>query len=59
LPLNLTVSKTTKIGNTPVNFEFEVNYCVRQPDAFGPRWMIALNITPIVPSFINNWIRGK
>jgi hypothetical protein len=34
-----------------------VNYCVRQRDAFGPRWMIALNITPMVPSFINNWIQ--
>jgi hypothetical protein len=59
VPLNLTVSKTTRIGKTPVNFEVEVNYYVDQPDAFGPEWMIALNITPIVPNVINNWIRGK
>ncbi|MGD2019735.1 MAG: hypothetical protein PVJ30_04975 [Thiohalocapsa sp.] len=59
VPVNLTVNKTTRIGKTPVNFEVEINYYVDQPDAFGPEWMIALNITPIVPNVINNWIRGK
>jgi hypothetical protein len=59
VPLNLLVSRTIKIGKTPVNFEVEVNYYVDQPDAFGPEWMVALNITPVVPNFINSWIRGK
>jgi len=36
-----------------------MNYYVDQPSAFGPQWMIGLNITPVVPNFINNWIRGK
>jgi hypothetical protein len=58
-PVQLLVGKTVKIGDVPVNFEFEANYYVSQPDAFGPKWMFALNITPVVPNFINNWIRGN
>jgi len=53
------VSKTVKWGNTPVKLELELNYYVEQPDAFGPEWMVGLNITPVVPNFINNWIRGN
>jgi len=59
IPLNLTVSKTLKWGNTPVKIELDLNYYVEQPDEFGPEWMIGLNITPVVPNFINNWIRGN
>ena len=59
IPLNLTVSKTLKWGNTPLKLELDVNYYVEQPDAFGPEWMIGFNITPVVPNFINNWIRGN
>jgi hypothetical protein len=58
-PLQLLVGKTVKIGNTPVGIDFEVNYYASQPDLFGPKWMFAVNITPVVPNFINNWIRGK
>jgi hypothetical protein len=58
-PLQLLVGKTIKIGNTPIGIDFEVNYYVDQADAFGPKWMFALNITPVVPNFINTWIRGK
>ena len=59
IPLNLTVGKTIKIGNTPVKLELEANYYVEQPDAFGPEWMIGFNITPVVPNFIESWVRGK
>jgi hypothetical protein len=57
-PVQLLVGKTIKIGDTPVGIDFEVNYYFSQPDAFGPKWMFAVNITPVVPNFINNWIRG-
>jgi hypothetical protein len=57
IPLNLTVSKTTQIGGLPVKLELEANYYIEQPDAFGPQWMIGLNITPVVPNFIESWIR--
>jgi hypothetical protein len=57
IPLNLTVSKTTQIGSQPVKLELEANYYIEQPDAFGPRWMISFNITPVVPNFVESWIR--
>jgi hypothetical protein len=58
VPLQLLASRTIKIGSIPVNFEIELDYYVNQPDAFGPEAMLALNITPVVPNIINNWIRG-
>jgi hypothetical protein len=57
-PVQLLAGRTFKIRNTPVSFEFEVNYYVSQADAFGPKWMFAVNITPVVTNFINKWIRG-
>lgn len=57
IPLNLTVGKTITVGNTPVKLEVEANYYVQQPDAFGPRWMIGFNITPVVPNFLDAWFR--
>jgi len=47
------------IGKTPVQLELEVNYYIDQPDAFGPKWMVGLNITPVVDNVINEWIHGK
>jgi hypothetical protein len=34
------------------------DYCVAQPDAVDPAWMIGLNTTPVAPNFINSWIRA-
>jgi len=59
IPLNLGAAKTVMFGTTPVKLELEVNYYVEQPDAFGPEWMVSLNITPVVTNVINKWIRGN
>jgi len=59
IPLHLTVSKTVIMGAHPFKFELELNYYVDQPDAFGPDWLVSLNVTPIVSNFVDNWIRGK
>jgi len=59
LPVNLTVGKTVRMGKTPLKIEVEINYYVLQYEAFGPRWMVGLNITPVVDNVINDWIRGK
>lgn len=59
IPLEAYVSKTTILGKLPVKFELQVDYYVTQPDAFGPQWLVSFNITPIVPNFIDRWIRGK
>ncbi len=58
IPLSISASKTVKFGSTPVKLELEVNYYVEQPDAFGPEWMVSLNITPVVPNFLDRWIKG-
>ena len=57
VPVNLTVSKTLKVGKTPLKVALEANYYVEQADAFGPEWMIGLNITPVVENFVQNWFR--
>lgn len=59
IPLSVSVSKTVSYGSTPVKLEFEVNYYVERPDTFGPKWMVSLNITPVVRNFINDWVRGR
>ena len=59
VPLNLTFGRTIKLGKTPVKLEFEVNYYVKQPNAIGPEWMIALNVTPVVTNIIDQWFKGK
>ena len=59
IPINLTVSKTLKVGKTPLKVSLEANYYVEQSDVFGPQWMVGLKITPVVENFIQNWITGK
>ena len=59
VPLNLTVGKTVRMGSVPVKLELEYNYYVEQPDAFGPKWMVGFNITPVVPNVIEAWIKGN
>jgi hypothetical protein len=58
IPLNAQISKTLALGKMPLRVQLELDYYVEAPDAFAPQWLIGLNITPVVPNFINNWIRG-
>jgi len=48
IPVNLFISKTVMIGKTPWKFKIDTNYYVDQPDAFGPKWMIGFEISPVV-----------
>lgn len=59
IPINLSVAKTIKFGDMPVQIELEGSYYVERPDQFGQEWMIGLNLTPVVPNFIENWIKGN
>lgn len=54
IPINLSVSKVTKIGNLPVKLQLGVDYFVESNDAFGQDWAINFSITPVVPNFIYN-----
>jgi len=59
IPVQLIGSKTIMAGNTPLKLELEINYYVKQPDLFGPKWMVGFNVTPVVNNFIERWIKGK
>lgn len=58
IPLNIQISRTVTLGNTPLKIELEFNYYVEQSDAFGPQWMIALNLTPVVSNFLEAMFGG-
>jgi len=59
VPVGLSVAKTVLLSGKPWQFELEVNYYVEQADAFGPKWMIGFNATPLVNNFIASLIQGK
>lgn len=58
VPLGMVVAKTTKIGGGPVKFQFGMEYSVVSQDAFGPRWVLKLNIIPVIHSLIPTSIFG-
>lgn len=56
-PVNLTLGKTVIIKNRPWKIGVEINYFADQPDAFGPEWMVGLDITPVVENKIVQWFK--
>ena len=56
VPLNLTLAKTLMFGRLPVRIGVEGNYYVDKSDALGQDWMVGLNITPVVPNILANWL---
>jgi hypothetical protein len=48
LPLGAGPFKTVVLGSTPVKLGVQVWYYVSQPDAFGPEWLVRLQIQPSV-----------
>ena len=57
--LNLTAGRTVSFGNAPVKLAVGFNCYVERPDAFAPKWMIGMNITPVVQNFIEAWLKGQ
>ncbi len=55
VPVNLQVGKTMIFGGRPWKFGVEINYYVEQADAFGPEWMIGVNIGPVVENVMAGW----
>lgn len=58
IPLHFKIGKTVLHDKVPVKYEIEINYFVEQPDDFGPEWLISFDFTPVVPNFIEQWIKG-
>ena len=52
VPVGVVVAKTTKIGKMPVKFQFGAEYSVVSQDDFGKRFMLKLNIIPVIPPLI-------
>lgn len=48
VPIGGGVSKTLKIGKTPLKLGFEMQYYVVTPDSIGPQWLLTFNITPVI-----------
>ena len=55
-PLRTAVAGTVKSGKTTWQFGVQVNYYAEQSDLLGPKWMIAFNITPVVPNVFAEWL---
>jgi hypothetical protein len=58
VPLGLLVTKTTTIHKKPVKFQFGFEYSVVSQDDFGKRFMIKLNVIPVIQSLVKNPIFG-
>jgi hypothetical protein len=59
VPINFQVSKTVQLGKLPLRVQLEADYYIGRSNAFAPEWLIGVNITPVVPNFINSWLRGS
>jgi len=57
VPLNVTVGRTMILGGKPWKFSLEINYYVERPDAFGPEWMVGINIAPVVENVLARWFQ--
>ncbi len=48
VPLQINAGKTVVFNGRPWKLSIELNYFVENSDAFGPEWMLSLNIAPVV-----------
>ena len=55
VPLQINAGKTVVIGGRPWKFSAELNYYVEKPDAFGPEWMLGINVAPVVKNGLASW----
>ena len=59
LPVGLFVSKTVEFGNTPVKLQLGAEYSVVSQDDFGQRFLIKLNVIPVIQGLVQKPIFGK
>ncbi len=48
VPVGLGVTKTVRMGNTPIKFRAEVHYAVIRPETFGNEWTFMFRIAPVI-----------
>ncbi len=52
VPIGITVAKTTKVGTMPVKLQVGLEYSVVDQDSYGKRWLLKLNIIPVIKPLI-------
>lgn len=52
VPIGIGVGKMVKLGKLPVKVQLEYDYYVAHPNSFGPRHLLNLKITPVIPALI-------
>ena len=57
IPVNFNFGKTVIRNGRPWKLSAEINYYVEQSDAFGPEWMIGINIAPVIENPMANWFK--
>lgn len=50
VPIGAGVSKTMKLGRTPIKLGFDIQKYVVTPDRFGPDWRVTVSLTPVLSS---------
>lgn len=50
LPIGLGITKTVRVGKTPVKMRFEPQYSIIRPDEFGPVWNFRFQLAPVIGS---------
>ncbi|RLD75808.1 MAG: hypothetical protein DRJ10_14620 [Bacteroidetes bacterium] len=55
IPINFVIGKTIKINQRPWKISIETNYFIEQNLPFESKWMIGINIAPVVENYIANW----
>jgi hypothetical protein len=58
VPVGLTIGKTIKIGNMPVNFKIAAEYSVVSPDDFGQVFGLRIHVIPVIKGLIQKPIFG-
>lgn len=54
LPIGLGVGKLFRFGKLPVKFTLEVDYSVVRPDDFSQRWLVRLQMIPVLPALFKD-----
>lgn len=55
VPLQVNAGKTVVWNGRPWKLSTELNYYVEKADAFGPEWMLSLNVAPVVKNGLAGW----
>jgi hypothetical protein len=58
VPIGLLVAKTTLVGKRPMKFQLGFEYSVVSQDDFGKRFIVKINVIPVIQGFVQKPIFG-